>query len=73
MDVKLRKIGNGYGVLLPKQFLDEAGLEEGSMINVEKVGGVYQMKPADEEFSRQVEAFLRSEPRHRNTYRELAK
>jgi antitoxin MazE len=73
MDVKLRKIGNGYGVLLPKQFLDDAGLEEGSMINVEKVGDVYQMKPVDEEFSRQVEAFLRSEPRHRNTYRELAK
>ena len=56
-----------------KQMLDEAGLEEGSMLNVEKVGNVYELKPVDEEFSRQVEAFLRSEPRHRNTYRELAK
>jgi antitoxin component of MazEF toxin-antitoxin module len=73
MDVKVRKIGNGYGVLLPKQFLDEAGLEEGAMINIEKVDGVYQMKPADDEFTRQVEAFLRTEPLHRNTYRELAK
>ena len=73
MDVKVRKIGNGYGVLLPKQFLDEAGLNEGAMINIEKVAGVYQMKPVDEQFTRQVEAFLRSESRHRNTYRELAK
>lgn len=73
MDVKLRKIGNGYGVLLPKQFLDETGLEEGAMINIERVGEVYQMKPVDDEFTRQVEAFLRTESAHRNTYRELAK
>ena len=73
MELKVRKIGNAYGELLPKQMLDEAGLEEGSMLNVEKVGGIYQMKPVDEEFTRQVEAFLRSEPRHRNTYRNLVK
>lgn len=73
MELKVRKIGNGYGVLLPKQLLEEAGLEEGSLLNIEKVAGVYQMKPVDEQFTRQVEAFLRSEPRHRNTYRELAK
>ncbi len=73
MDVKIRKIGNGLGVLLPKVFLEEAGLQEGSMLSVEKVSGVYQMKPVDEEFTRQVEAFLRTEPKHRNTYRELAK
>jgi antitoxin MazE len=73
MELKVRKIGNGFGVLLPKQMLDESGLEEGSLLNVEKVGAVYEMKPVDDQFTRQVEAFLRSEPRHRNTYRELAK
>lgn len=73
MELKVRKIGNGYGVLLPKQLLDEAGLEDGSLLRVERVNGVYQMKPIDEQFTRQVEAFLRNEPKHRNTYRELAK
>ena len=74
MELKVRKIGNGYGVLLPKQLLDEAGLEEGSMIHIERGdGGVYRMQPADDEFTRQVEAFLRTEERHRNTYRTLAK
>ena len=73
MELKVRKIGNGYGVLLPKQLLDEMALEEGAMIQVEKVGNVYQLTPSDEQFTRQVEAFLRSEPRHHNTYRELAK
>jgi len=43
------------------------------MLEVEKVDGACRMVPADAEFSRQVEAFLRTEPMHRNTYRELAK
>jgi putative addiction module antidote len=73
MQLKVRKIGNGYGVLLPKQLLEEMSLEEGSLLDVDRVEGVYRMTPADAEFTSQVEAFLRSEPRHRNTYRELAK
>jgi antitoxin component of MazEF toxin-antitoxin module len=73
MELKVRKIGNGYGVLLPKQLLDDMALQEGALLQVEKVEGVYQMTPADAEFTRQVEAFLRTEPLHRNTYRELAK
>lgn len=73
MELKVRKIGNGYGVLLPKQLLDEMALEEGALLNVEKVGDVYQMTPADAQFTAQVEAFLRTEALHRNTYRELAK
>jgi antitoxin MazE len=76
MELKIRKIGNGYGVLLPKQLLDEMSLEEGSLLELEKVTGakaVYQMTPVDAQFTAQVEAFLRTEPFHRNTYRELAK
>jgi len=73
MELKVRKVGNGYGVLLPKQFLEELALEEGSLIEVQKVDGTYRLVPADAEFTRQVEAFLRTEPLHRNTYRELAK
>jgi antitoxin component of MazEF toxin-antitoxin module len=73
MELKVRKIGNGYGVLFPKQLLDELALEEGSKLQVEKVDGVYRMVPADAEFTRQVEAFLRTEPLHKSTYRELAK
>jgi putative addiction module antidote len=73
MNIKVRKIGNGYGVILPKQLLKSLALEEGSEVEVEKVDGVLRMTPVDDQFTRQVEAFLRTEPRHRNTYRELAK
>jgi antitoxin MazE len=73
MNIKVRKIGNGYGVILPKQILESLALEEGSMVEVEKVEGTLRMTPVDSEFTRQVEAFLSTEPLHRNTYRELAK
>jgi antitoxin component of MazEF toxin-antitoxin module len=73
MQLKVRKIGNGFGVLLPKQLLEEMALQEGSLVDVDKVGPVYQLTPVDVEFTQQVEAFLRAEPLHRNTYRELAK
>ena len=73
MQLKIRKIGNGYGVLFPKQMLDDLNLLEDSMVTVSKVDGVYQLTPFDEEFTAQVEAFLQTEAAHRNTYRELAK
>jgi hypothetical protein len=47
MELKVRKMGNGFGVRLPKQLLEEMFLEEGALIEVAKVEGVYQMKPAD--------------------------
>jgi antitoxin component of MazEF toxin-antitoxin module len=73
MELKVRKIGNGYGVLFPKQLMEELAILEGSVLTVERGEGVVILKPADEEFTRQVEAFLRTEPLHRNSYRELAK
>lgn len=43
------------------------------MVEVEKVDGTYRLLLVDAEFSRQVEASLRTEPLHKNAYRELAK
>ena len=46
---------------------------EGSLLEVEQTAGALLLKLADDQFTRQVEAFLRTEPAHRNSYRELAK
>ena len=73
MKTKLRKIGNGYGVLLPKQVLERMRLEDGSVLTMTETAGGIELSPYDADFSDQVEAFRRTEPRHRNTYRELAK
>ena len=71
--LKVRKIGNGYGVLFPKQLMEEMALQEGSLLEVTRSEGAMQMTPADAQFTKQVEAFLKTEGLHRNTYRELAK
>jgi putative addiction module antidote len=73
MKTKLRRIGNGYGVLLPKQVIERLRVVEGSEFNISDTAAGIQLSPFDADFSDQVEAFRRTEPRHRNSYRELAK
>jgi antitoxin MazE len=73
MDTRIRKIGNGYGVLLPKQMVDELRLEEGSVLSIVTDAEGIHLSPYDAGFSEQLEAFRRTEARHRNSYRELAK
>jgi putative addiction module antidote len=73
MHTKLRKIGNGYGVLLPKQVIERLRLTEGSVLSLAETNAGIELSPFDANFSEQVEAFRRTESRHRNSYRELAK
>ena len=61
MEVKVRKIGNGFGVILPKALLEELALGEGALLKAENRDGVLQMTP------------VRTEAQHRRSYRELAK
>ena len=73
MQTKLRKIGNGYGVLLPKQVIEALRLNEGDLLTLSETKAGIELSPFDASFSEQVEAFRRTESRHRNSYRELAK
>lgn len=69
----MRRFGNALGVILPKALTEERVVTEGTLLKTEKREGVLQTTPADAEFSRQVEAFLRTKAQHRHSYRELAK
>jgi antitoxin component of MazEF toxin-antitoxin module len=73
MQLKVRKIGNGYGVLFPKQLMEDMRAEEGTVLNVEKVDGVYQIFPYDPDFAVALKAFRDTLREHQNSYRELAK
>ena len=73
MELKVRKIGNGYGVLFPKQLMEEMHVVEDSVLTVEKIDGVFQIFSYDPEFAAALKAFRDTEPLHRNSYRELAK
>jgi putative addiction module antidote len=73
MKTKLRRIGSGYGVLLPKRVIDNLRLSLGDELELNETEGGIELSPFDAEFSEQVEAFRRTEAQHRNSYRELAK
>jgi len=73
MQTKLRRIGNGYGVLLPRQVIETLRLNEGDLLTLTETKSGVELSPFDANFSEQVEAFRRTEWRHRNSYRELAK
>lgn len=72
--LKIRKIGNSSGVILPKTLLEEMGVEDGdNLFVVREADGSLRLTPYDPDFAEAVEdarAFMDS---HRNAFQELAK
>ena len=74
VELKLRKIGNSLGVVLPKEVLAHLKVGEGDTICVtEAVDGGLRVGPSNDEFKKQMEAADSVINRYRRTLRELAK
>lgn len=74
LTLKVRKIGNSLGVVLPKEAVSQLKVEEGtSLYLVEAPDGGYRLTPFDPEFARQMEAAEEGMARYRNSLRALAK
>lgn len=74
LELKLRKIGNSVGLVLPKTVLNRLNVHEGDAVCItEAADGSVRMAPANAEFARQMEAAGDVVRRYRNTLRELAK
>ena len=74
LEIKLRKIGNSVGVVLPKEALAHLNLGEGDTVCVtEAADGSLRFAAANAEFSRQMAIAKDVIQRYRNTLRELAK
>jgi len=72
--LKLRKIGNSLGLVLPKEILGQIGLEEGdSLFLVETPEGAFQLTPYDPEFEKQMQIAEKGMGKYKNTLKELAK
>lgn len=70
--LKVRKIGNSLGVILPSATLEDLGVEEGDELFVIQTPDGVQLTPYDPEFADAMEdarEFMRT---HRNAFRELA-
>lgn len=70
--LKVRKIGNSLGVILPSTTLDELNVEEGDELFVVHTSEGLWLTPYDPDFADAVEgarAFMRT---HRDAFRKLA-
>lgn len=77
LELKLRKIGNSVGVVLPKEALARLNVAEGDTLTLtDAPEGGLRVTPAAagrEQFARQMKAAESVIRRYRNTLRELAK
>ena len=74
LELKLRKVGNSVGLVLPKQALAHLKVGEGDTIVVtETSDDGLQIRPNRAEFAKTMAVFDRLSRRYRNTLRELAK
>ena len=76
-ELKLRKVGNSVGVVLPKEAMAKLNLQEGdSVCLTDAADGGLRVTPVTEgreQFVKQMEAAESVIRRYRNTLRELAK
>jgi putative addiction module antidote len=71
--LKLRRIGNSLGVILPKEALTKLKVKEGEVLFLTETPDGFRVTPYDETFERAMDAFEEGRTRYRNALRELAK
>ena len=71
--LKVRKIGNSLGVVIPSEALSRFKVGEGDELLLTLTPNGYKLDVYDEEVSEQVKAGREMAKRYRNTLRELSK
>ncbi len=71
--LKLNRIGNSVGVILPKDVLAKLRVREGDMLYLTEAPDGYRISQYDPEFARQMEVAEEVMRRRRDALRELAK
>lgn len=74
METKVRKIGNSYGIVLPKEALHAMKVKEGDTLYLtESPECSLRVTPERKKFSEMMKIAERGMRRYRNALRELAK
>ena len=74
LELKLRKIGNSLGIVLPKEALAHLKVEEGDTLTLTDASeSSLRLSPHSDEVARQMAVVQDVMKRYRNTLRELAK
>ena len=72
MELKVTKIGNSLGVILPKELIARLKLEKGDALWATEASSGYRITPYDPEFGEQIDAARKLMKKRRNVLRELA-
>jgi putative addiction module antidote len=73
-ELKLRKVGNSVGVVLPKEALSYLNANEGdTLVLTETSDGGYRITPHSPSFEKKMKVVESLSRRYRNALRELAK
>lgn len=73
LELKVRKLGNSLGLVLPKEAAALLNVEAGDQLYITQAPGGFRLTAADPEFARQMEVANKGMRRYRNALRELAK
>jgi putative addiction module antidote len=71
--VKLRKIGNSLGLILPKEVAEQLHVGEGDTLHLVTDAAGAHLTPFDPNFEAAMEAFEQTRRTYRNALRKLAK
>jgi len=73
LELKLRKVGNSVGIVLPKEALTHLKVAEGDTLTLTDAQDGIRLTAANPEFTKSMAVFESLNRRYRNTLRELAK
>ncbi len=73
MKLKLTRIGNSVGMVLPREIRDRMNLESGDLVYLTETPDGYTITPYDDEFSQQMDVARKIMKKRRAVLHELAK
>ena len=73
LELKIRKVGNSVGVILPKEVLTHLNVAEGDTVTVTQAQDGVRLSASNPEFAKTMAVFESLNRRYRNALRELAK
>ncbi len=73
LELKLRKVGNSVGIVLPKEALAHLKVQEGDTVTLTEAQDGVRLTASNPEFAKTMASFESLNRRYRNALRELAK
>jgi len=73
LELKIRRVGNSLGVVLPKEALARLNVDNGDQLFITEAPDGFRITAADPEFARQMKVAEKGMKRYRNALRELAR